>query len=351
MCPESVLGAEFEQTLRGTIFYPLQEILKCFQMPDTLVRKRSAKLQEYERMFKSDPRSASEAKQVFSALNAQLMAELPKLSALAESLFLSSVASLTYLVGQLLAKLNSQHPRPSSENNIAARQKFTRSNNELWIAVQKLELVSTNFNRPKPEPVLLSNTQSPSERTTVENLGGYAFEAKTRWVSGDRKDLRVSQGDLLQKVNDQIVQGKILVFNGSKRGYVPIKILSPLSSKNSSYNFNGSSESKPAQKPFPEVATNSAASNSLIDFETAVEPALPKIAASTKNKDGNNFHIDAKFDFTRRSTAELTVHEGERLKVVNQADADGNSDWWYVRNSLGESGYVPRSYLVNDADA
>ncbi len=106
MCPESVLGAEFEQTLRGTIFYPLQawfcrrfsapvifrsivrdiyiqyksedypkkksrhihncyitdtqEILKCFQMPDTLVRKRSAKLQEYERMFKSDPRSASE---------------------------------------------------------------------------------------------------------------------------------------------------------------------------------------------------------------------------------------------------------------------------------------------------
>ena len=77
-----------------------------------------------------------------------------------------------------------------------------------------------------------------------------------------------------------------------------------LSNKNSSYSFNGSSDSKPAQKPFPDVATNSAASNSLIDFETAVEPALPKIAASTKNKDGNNFHIDAKFDFTRRSTAE-----------------------------------------------
>ena len=50
-------------------------------------------------------------------------------------------------------------------------------------------------------------------------------------------------------------------------------------------------------------------------------------------------------------SSRLTVHEGERLRVVNQADADGNSDWWYVRNSLGESGYVPRSYLVNDADA
>ncbi|CBY20789.1 unnamed protein product [Oikopleura dioica] len=314
-------------------------------MPDTLVRKRSAKLQEYERMFKSDPRSASEAKQVFSALNAQLMAELPKLSALAESLFLSSVASLTYLVGQLLAKLNSQHPRPSSENNTAARQKFTRSNNELWLAIQKLELVSTNFNRPKPEPVLLSNTQSQSERTIVENLGGYAFEAKTRWISGDRKDLRVSQGDLLQKVNDQIVQGKILVFNGSKRGYVPIKILSPLSKKNSSYNFNGSSESTAQQKLSPDASSTT--SNLLIDFETVVEP-LPA-AASTKNSDGK-FHIDAKFDFTRRSTAELTVHEGERLMVVNQADADGNSDWWYVRNSLGESGYVPRSYLVSEAD-
>ncbi len=151
------------------------------------------------------------------------------------------------------------------------------------------------------------------ERTIVENLGGYAFEAKTRWISGDRKDLRVSQGDLLQKVNDQIVQGKILVFNGSKRGYVPIKILSrkfellcafliifvALSKKNSSYNFNGSGESTAQQKLSPDASSTT--SNLLIDFETVVEP-LPA-AASTKNSDGK-FHIDAKFDFTRRSTAE-----------------------------------------------
>jgi hypothetical protein len=36
-------------------------------MPDTLVRKRSAKLQEYERMSKSDPRSASEGTRVRKA--------------------------------------------------------------------------------------------------------------------------------------------------------------------------------------------------------------------------------------------------------------------------------------------
>ena len=90
-------------------------------MPDTLVRKRSAKLQEYERMFKSDPRSASEgtrvqkakikkwypkAKQVFSALNAQLMAELPKLSALAESLFLSRKWIIFIRTGFSLNALN-----------------------------------------------------------------------------------------------------------------------------------------------------------------------------------------------------------------------------------------------------
>ena len=72
-----------------------------------------------------------------------------------------SVASLTYLVGQLLAKLNSQHPRPSSENNHAARAKFKKSNDDLWLAIQKLDLISTNFNRPKPEPVLTSSTQTP----------------------------------------------------------------------------------------------------------------------------------------------------------------------------------------------
>ena len=38
-------------------------------MPDTLVRKRSAKLQEYERMFKSDPRGASEGTRVKTTVN------------------------------------------------------------------------------------------------------------------------------------------------------------------------------------------------------------------------------------------------------------------------------------------
>lgn len=326
MCPESVLGAEFDQTIRMTIFFPLQEVFKCFEMPDTLVRKRSAKLNEYERLSKSDSRAAHEAKQVFSALNAQLMAELPKLSAFAESLFLSSVASLTYLVGQFMKKLNSQHPRSSSDNNAAARQKFTKSNTELWLAIQQLDLVSTNFNRPKPEPFLTSSTQSLQERKVIEGTNGYTFEAKSRWVSGDRKDLKVSKGDLLQKVNDQLVGGKMLVYNGRNTGYVPITIVNQLVNRKSSSGL-------------PSANTTS---TELISFEA---PPIDFPAGSSPN----SLYVHAKFDFKARSNAELTVGENEQVLIVSQSDADGNSDWWLVQNLAGHEGYVPKAYLVDDS--
>ncbi|CAG5112494.1 Oidioi.mRNA.OKI2018_I69.chr2.g6706.t1.cds [Oikopleura dioica] len=296
-------------------------------------------------MSKSDPRGASDAKQVFSALNAQLMAELPKLSALAESLFLSSVASLTYLVGQLLAKLNSQHPRPSSENNHAARAKFKKSNDDLWLAIQKLDLISTNFNRPKPEPVLTSSTQTPHDRSIIANQRGYVFQAKDRWISGDRRDLKVSKGDLLHKIHDQVVQGKILVDNGSKKGYVPMRILSPISRRQLGSFVNGNSDSsEQLQTVLPEKSGKDKSSSALIDFETEADSPV------SNKTNTSEFFINAKYDFTRRSDAELTVEEGERVLVVTQADADGNTDWWFVRNSVGKSGYVPRSYLVNEAD-
>ena len=74
---------------------------------------------------------------------------------------------------------------------------------------------------------------------------------------------------------------------------------------------------------------------------------------STQNSTSRGEVQQSKWSFlllNNQQSSRLTVHEGERLMVVNQADADGNSDWWYVRNSLGESGYVPRSYLVSEAD-
>ena len=241
-----------------------------------------------------------------------------------------SVASLTYLVGQLLAKLNSQHPRPSSENSIAARQKFSRSNNELWLAIQKLELVSTNFNRPKPEPVLLSNTQSPSGISKIRFfLACYSKIKKERLLkiledtlSKPKLDGFLATGKIYEyrkeicckksmikllkekfsfstdRSEDMFLLKSSHVNSSHSAVFLSISYYSALSKKNSSYNFNGSGEST-SQKPVPDSSTNSTTSNSLIDFETAVEP-LP--AASTKND--RSFPIDAKFDFTRRSTAE-----------------------------------------------
>ena len=79
-----------------------------------LVTKWREKYSDWLRLHASNPEAAGAAKQVFSALNAQLMAELPKLCSLTESLLLSSTASLSTIIYKLLEKIQMQRPQVSS---------------------------------------------------------------------------------------------------------------------------------------------------------------------------------------------------------------------------------------------
>ena len=51
-----------------------------FGTPHKLIQKWRDKYSDSIRLYQSNPEIAMQAKQVFSALNAQLMAELPKVS-------------------------------------------------------------------------------------------------------------------------------------------------------------------------------------------------------------------------------------------------------------------------------
>ena len=49
----------------------------------------------------------------------------------------------------------------------------------------------------------------------------------------------------------------------------------------------------------------------------------------------------ALFDYTAQNEEELSVAEGESLSVFDKAD----SDWWLVKNSTGQFGLVPATYV------
>jgi hypothetical protein len=53
------------------------------------------------------------------------------------------------------------------------------------------------------------------------------------------------------------------------------------------------------------------------------------------------------YDFECTSEGVLSLHAGERLKIVRRLDDGGNEDWWYVEklNDIRQRGYVPANYI------
>ncbi len=54
----------------------------------------------------------------------------------------------------------------------------------------------------------------------------------------------------------------------------------------------------------------------------------------------------ALYDYTAKSSEELTIHKGDRLRLFEEDQARLDSkNWWQVESSDGHSGFVPKNYL------
>lgn len=51
------------------------------------------------------------------------------------------------------------------------------------------------------------------------------------------------------------------------------------------------------------------------------------------------------YDFEGLNKGELTLNEGQIVKVLIKHDQKGNPEWWYVECE-GHQGYVPKNYLL-----
>ena len=80
LCPEHMLAHEFQMCTHNQVLNPLREMQSLFGTPHKLIQKWRDKYSDSIRLYQSNPEIAMQAKQIFSALNAQLMAELPKVS-------------------------------------------------------------------------------------------------------------------------------------------------------------------------------------------------------------------------------------------------------------------------------
>jgi hypothetical protein len=53
------------------------------------------------------------------------------------------------------------------------------------------------------------------------------------------------------------------------------------------------------------------------------------------------------YTFIGRDSSEVSVNEGDIVQVLQQADLDGNAEWWLIARSDGKRGYVPANYLTD----
>ena len=57
--------------------------------------------------------------------------------------------------------------------------------------------------------------------------------------------------------------------------------------------------------------------------------------------------MEVMYDFVAESSSELSVVEGEKVRLVCSHDASGSEEWWLVRNEAGREGYVAANRLVH----
>lgn len=55
----------------------------------------------------------------------------------------------------------------------------------------------------------------------------------------------------------------------------------------------------------------------------------------------------AAFAFRPPGPNQIALSFGQKVTVLHKCDLTGNGEWWYVRDSAGQSGYVPANYLKN----
>ena len=75
------------------------------------------------------------------------------------------------------------------------------------------------------------------------------------------------------------------------------------------------------------------------------ESPEPLVTSPTSGSHDSEGQYQVIFSFDASSEVELSVQEGECVRLIEAHDLTGNNEWWLVKNEGGAKGYVPANYL------
>lgn len=333
---------EFRRRLDRLVWKPLCRLAEMLVGPQQLVKKRLDKLLDYEEIQERKSETGSvtydeeAAMNTYLAINALLVAELPRFNQVAMQLLGQLLGSFSVLQQDLATEVLHEAKKeveqmPHGHMLLPAfwrmvEDTLQQSGVQLRTFIQAFETVT-------PSPLL--QPLNPAEERKVLSLvskhGPDKLYQVTSNVSGSKDmDLTLQRGQivaLLQSVDTKGNTGRWLVDAGGPRGFVPAAKLQPYSL--------GPSQQPKMQMPALESGTERRR-------HSYVSPEAPKPQVATFTP---AFQVVAGFSFTARSPQELSLQAGQPVVVLEPHDKKGSTEWSLVEVN-GQRGYVPSSYLL-----
>ncbi|XP_072728641.1 rho guanine nucleotide exchange factor 37 isoform X2 [Ciconia boyciana] len=333
---------EFKRRLDRLVCQPLCSLSDMLVGPQQLVKKRLDKLLDYEEIQerKSEMGSVTydeeAAMNTYLAINALLVAELPRFNRAALQLLGQILCSFSALQRDLAAQVLHQ-----AEKELEQMPHGCMPLPSFWKMVEdtlqqsgtQLRTFCQTFETVTPSPV--AQPLNPAEERKVLSLvskhGPDKLYQVTSNISGSKDlDLTLQRGQivaLLQNVDTKGNTSRWLVDAGGPRGFVPAGKLQPYCPVQS-------------QQPGMQMPALESSTERRRHSYASPEAPRPQVATFTPA-----FQVVAGFSFTARSPQEVSLQAGQPVVVLEPHDKKGSKEWSLV-DVNGQRGYVPSSYLV-----
>ncbi|KFO86458.1 Rho guanine nucleotide exchange factor 37, partial [Buceros rhinoceros silvestris] len=333
----------FAEHLHCTVFpeFPLCSLSDMLVGPQQLVKKRLDKLLDYEEIQerKSEMGSVTydeeAAMNTYLAINALLVAELPRFNQVALQLLGQILCSLSVLQRDLAAQVLHQAEKELEQmphGHMPLPNFWKLVEDTLQQSGAQLCTFCQTFETVTPSPV--TQPLNPAEERKVLSLvsshGPDKLYQVTSNISGSKDlDLTLQRGQivaLLQSMDTKGNTNRWLVDAGGPRGFVPAGKLQPYCPVRS-------------QQPGMQMPSLESSTERRHSYASPEAPR-PQLATFTPA-----FQVVAGFAFAARSPQELSLQAGQPVVVLEPHDKKGSKEWSLVEVN-GQRGYVPSSYLV-----
>ena len=164
-------------------------------------------------------------------------------------------------------------------------------------------------------------------------------------IAEDDAELSADEGGIVTVIRKCDKTGNSewwLVEYNSKGGYIPASFLDEIGSSNTVGEklsaINNSNEETPRKSSFQDSLSNNPklSSNKNLNSDSDLDGNL--------NRDFTEYY-GLEYDFEALNQGELSVAEGQLVKIIRKHDSKGNTEWWLVEHD-GKQGYVPNNYLL-----